>query len=716
MPSTQSESPSTPSNVVMLLAAMLLLVPALGTSSHVLIQDTLKSTLVAFFALSTAMLWSWQMRRQRTPLVLHPLLWGPLALMLYALGSMVWSHAFLGGIEAIRWFLFSLLMLLGMNTLTLRNIVFLAWGIHIGAVIAALWAALQFWFDIQWFPQGPNPGSTFVNRNFFAEYLTCSLPFSVLLLTRLKDKRSVYLIGVSFAFNVTTLLMAGMRSAMVATALTLPILVFIVWQTRQQVRSSGWRPLQVTALALVLVSTVGALGSLETHNPDIIAVTGQTSAIERAIIRAVKVTKPFEYTEGSFSARTIMWKSTGRMIAANPWAGVGAGAWEVKVPLYQEADTIVENDFFAHNEFLQLTAEYGLLGWLLICSLLLYLLHAAYRTWVDTSQLAREEAPVRAVVLTSLLALMVVSSAGFPWHMTCTGMLFALSLSVLAASDVRLGTAARSTVSIPWRPLFSRLALTGLLPAAVLAVYISMQAITCEALLAGALVSSNTVLVSGTPNDTRWNATKAELLKNTREAIAINSHYRKLTPSIADNLANWGDWRNAIWIWQSVLDSRPYVMAFLTNICRGYIILGEFDKAQQYYERAKTLRPNDTAVLTLQVLIWSRTGHDLEAATLAKDMLRTRKVDHDLMRVAYGLGQRLHDTELSILALEHAAKDWPERAMDSWVRLGLIYANSDHKDHEKAILSFQAAMAAAPPAYQASVRAQVPPDFQQYVK
>ena len=84
---------------------------------------------------------------------------------------------------------------LGLNTLSRDRVPMLAWGVHWGAVVASLWAALQFWVDFNYFPQGPNPASTFVNRNFFAEFAVCTLPFSGLLLARARrsshDSRAI---------------------------------------------------------------------------------------------------------------------------------------------------------------------------------------------------------------------------------------------------------------------------------------------------------------------------------------------------------------------------------------------------------------------------------------------------------------------------------------------------------------------------------------------
>ena len=171
------------------LALMMLVLPAVGVPSELMLQDTLKSALVAFGVLAAALVFVWQQRQRTAPLLWHGLVWLPLALMVYALGSMAWSHTYLAGVEAIRWFLLSLLLWLGLNTITRENLPMIAWGIHGGALVASVWAVSQFWFDFGLFPQGPMPASTFINRNFFAEYAVSALPFSVYVLANLRASR-----------------------------------------------------------------------------------------------------------------------------------------------------------------------------------------------------------------------------------------------------------------------------------------------------------------------------------------------------------------------------------------------------------------------------------------------------------------------------------------------------------------------------------------------
>ncbi|MEP6825558.1 MAG: hypothetical protein ABI919_12160, partial [Ramlibacter sp.] len=113
---------------VVILAAMMFLAPAIGVPHEEMLQDTLKSIVVSFAALGAALLFFWHQRNRRDGLRWHAVMWLPLLLMAYALGSMVWSHTYLGGVEAIRWFIFSVLVWLGLNTLTRDRLPLLAWG------------------------------------------------------------------------------------------------------------------------------------------------------------------------------------------------------------------------------------------------------------------------------------------------------------------------------------------------------------------------------------------------------------------------------------------------------------------------------------------------------------------------------------------------------------------------------------------------------------
>ena len=270
------------SSTLALLALMMLLAPAMGVPHEEMLQDTLKSIVVSFCALGAALLFFWQERGRREPLRWHAVIWLPLALMAYALGSMAWSHTYLGGVEAIRWFIFSLLLWLGVNTLSRERLPTLLWGIHAGAVVASLWAALQFWVDFQFFPQGPHPASTFVNRNFFAEFAVCTLPFAAMLLARARQSSQVALLSASTGLIIVAILMTGTRAALIALWLQLlVVLPCIGWMYRRQLAFSGWqRSTQLLAVG-VLLAAVAGMGLIPSGNPRIIEEGRGTNALER---------------------------------------------------------------------------------------------------------------------------------------------------------------------------------------------------------------------------------------------------------------------------------------------------------------------------------------------------------------------------------------------------------------------------------------------------
>ncbi len=714
--------------VVIVLALTLFLAPALGVPGEEMLQDTLKSMVVSLGVLGTALVFFWRRcngiaaggmghgKGDVGPPLWHPVMWLPLGLMAYALGSMAWSHTYLAGVEAIRWFIFSLLLWLGLNAFTRMSLPLLANAIHWGAVVASLWTVLQFLLDFALFPQGPNPASTFVNRNMFAEYVVCTVPFSVWLLARARGQDQVAVRALCLAFNLVALMMTGTRSALLALAVLALLLPPIVVRYRAQLALSAWtRKEQALALGIMLVTVFG-LGSVPTGNAKIEAENHGRTAIERTAFRVASFSGQEEFTTGSGSIRLVMWQATGRMIRDRPLTGVGAGAWEVDIPLYQSAGSQLETDFYAHNEYLQLIAEYGLAGWLFLAGLLCYLGASVWKTWQAGSPPDVPDALPRALALASLLALLLVSGAGFAWRMASTGAIFAVGLGILLATDLRAAGLATSDAPpsrmtsgsrLRWGAGVARASVVATLLCLLLAAYISQQAAACERKIITAVKMALTISASGEPANPQWNDAKADMLQRVREGVAINPHYRKITPLVADNLAAWGDWRNAIWIWESVLSSRPYVVAILSNVARGKASLGDMDGALRYLARAQAIQPAAPSVRSLEVLLLIQSGQFAKADGLVRQYLGSGSYDDDLLKLAYNLGERKGDWPLAILALERRNQLLPNRAADGWLRIGNIYLLKLN-DEAQALKAYRAAVAAAPRAYREGVRSQIP--------
>ncbi|MFM9880985.1 MAG: O-antigen ligase family protein [Burkholderiaceae bacterium] len=700
---------------VLILGLMMFFAPALGVPHEEMLQDTLKSAVVSFGALIAGLAFFWNQRNRREGLRWHGLMGLTLLLMVYALGSMIWSHTYLAGVEAIRWFVLSLLLWLGMNTISRDRLPTLAWGIHFGAVVASLWTALQFWVDFKYFPQGPNPASTFVNRNFFAEYVVCTLPFSVYLLARARQSSSIALLAFTLAFNLIALLMTGTRSALIALGFIAVILPVVLYIYRKQFAFSTWDSGQrILAIGLLLATVVG-LGIIPTGNPRMVEDHATEkrglTPLQRGFARTVSIAQKEEYTVKSFSVRLVMWKATGRIIEKRPLTGVGAGAWEADIPLYQAEGSQLETDYYVHNEILQLLAEYGLVGWVFLLLLLGYLSLAAWRTVRNRSAEGLAEVPLRGLTLLSLLAFLIISNAGFPWRLASTAAIFALCLAILAASDARLGYRSFGSVfRLNWQPAYSQALAIALMMCTALAAYITQQAAECESKIVKATKLALGISASQDPNNPKWDRAKAEMLRLIKEGTDINPHYRKITPMVADELAKWGDWKNATWIWESVISSRKHVVALMTNAARGYASTGEPEKALGHLAAAKKIQPTASAVRSLEVILLSRSGKEKEALDLARDAVEKKIYDFDLLNAAFILGWRAGDYPLALKSMEYRLQGWPESKAAGLVQLG----NMQHtaiKDDAKALTSFKDALEITPEAQRANLLAQIPQVF-----
>jgi O-antigen ligase len=671
-----------------ILTLMIFFTPALGVPHEMMLQDTLKSIIVAFMSLGAALILFWRQRNRRDAMRWHFVMWLPLMLCAYALGSMAWAHTYLAGVEAIRWFLFAVIVWLVLNTFTRERLPMLAWGIHLGALAVALLGAAQFWFDVKFIPQGPNPAATFVNRNFAAEFMSMTLVFSAWLILRERRIMVLGFLAGTLSFHLIYLMMCGTRSALAATGVSLFFIGVLAWKFRRQLVFRSWSSEQRIVVPAVMLATFLSLSFIPSGNstPEL---KGQTP-FERGVARTAAL-KEVQTGEGSFGVRQVMWKASWTMIKARPLSGVGAGTWEADIPLYQAAGSQLETDYYVHNEFIQVVAEYGLVGWLFLLGLTVYCLRSAWLAFRAKTEPELQEGMIRAMALISLLALMIVCNIGFPWRLATTGVMFAICLGVLAACDARAGV--RNVLGaqrLPWSPGASQAAAVATVGCLALAGYISYKAAECEQKIVQSVKMALSISASGTPNNPRFDKTKREMLQLAREGIAINPHYRKITPMLGDELAKWGDWKNAVWVWESVLSSRPYVAAIASNVARGHLALGNLDKSFEFLEKAKRVQPKAVSVRSLEVILLSRSGKEAKALEIAREAYAEKAMDFDMMNSAYILGVRASDFEFAINALKYRNQAVPAQAVDGWMKIAGIY-DQYLKDEPKAIDAYKKA-------------------------
>lgn len=700
--------PASPSNwPVNILAATVFLIPAVGVPNEYILQDTLKSAIAAFGILLAAWVFFWQPRGRTITLRWHAILWLPLSLIVYALCSMAWSHAYLAAVEAIRWALVTLMLWLLVNTMDGKSPARLLWGVHGGAFVASIWVALQFWFDLQLFPQAAPPASTFANRNFFAEYAVSVLPLSVVLLLTQRYARWLLLLTGTVALDVVAILMTGTRSALLALAIIAPWMLFAAVRYRHVLAWDTWTTPQRVTVAAFFLAAITLLGSIPSGNINI----GQgRTPFAVGSTRSVSMTGVLQGQDTSFSVRLEMWKATARMFMAQPWTGVGAGAWEVHIPLYQRSDSSLELDYYAHNDHLQMLGEYGgLVGGLALAILIAHALLSAASIARKTPRPASADEALCAMAAISLIALLLVANAGFPLHLASGGVLLALTLACTAHKATE--NVNNGLHQIAWRPAYRRSALAVLSIGLVLATVATQRAMVGEYKLVRAMATYADIRRAAKSSVGDVEGLRHAMVEDIHQAIATVPHYRKLITETGDLLVALGDWDNVVPVWEVVAKSRPNIPAVWTILALAYARTHQPALANDALAQVQRLRPHAISTTTLAIQLKKEAGDLSAARQMLADQLRTGAISYDLLQLAYVVGYETGDLSMAIQAMELRNTWWPTDAADTHMRLGNLYADQRVGDNKKALAQFALGLQSVPVDERPAYLAQIPERF-----
>lgn len=239
--------------------------------------------------------------------------------------------------------------------LTVREI---AWRLHARPwavcapllVVAAAEGALGVW-------QAGRPGSeigaagTFVNRNHYAGLLEICLPFAVMLAVSsfrrrmIRDRRWIF--GCIAGLVATALILAGLmvslsRAGFVIGLATLVLLGFGLLLNRDARVRTPSLPRGASAAALG-ASVLAAIWFLPSG-----------ALLERFASLAVT-------DELNTAFRVGLWRDSLSVFAAYPWFGCGLGAFRSAFSFHKTGAPTNDVDY-AHNDYLQLLAELGVVG------------------------------------------------------------------------------------------------------------------------------------------------------------------------------------------------------------------------------------------------------------------------------------------------------------------------------------------------------------------
>ena len=272
---------------------------------------------------------------------------------------------------------------------------------------------------------GPQAGArgTYVNRNHFAGLLEMALPFAatypfvVMSRVRSHQRSSVTpAFPAGIVLSLAALILIGIlvslsRMGFLVSVCSLALMaMFAFWR----LAPPGWglsRFKRGIAAGLVACLAMAALVILP---PD------------RLVDRFAALSSSEEITA---DGRLALWAESWDLLKDYPLFGVGLGAYEAAFLKYKKSAPMKSDDY-AHNDYLQLLAELGAVGFLLAASLVTALLARAIR--VSSRRPAPDHRYLGLACAGSMTALLLHSTVDFNLYIPANGLLFAWVLGVAA--------------------------------------------------------------------------------------------------------------------------------------------------------------------------------------------------------------------------------------------------------------------------------------------
>ena len=320
----------------------------------------------------------------------------------------------------------------------------------------------------------------------------------------------------------------------------------------------------------------------------------------------------FEFGANHYRWRFGMLASSWEAMKAEPLGG-GAGNWRVIYPKYltirekNEMFTIAKQPIRAHNDFLQIGSEYGILGLLAFLALLgsaAWLTARVVRRAASRKSVEGGEATLAFAAMGSLIGILAICGDGmasFPLQLPVPTFLFALHLGIIAAADDYLRPASSDDRPKRW----SQGAAVGLF-AAGLVTLVYLEGMGSNPGLHDRWMVAERGFTRA--RNLQKSGQASQGLSEIRKAIAVNPHDFQNHFIEALCLNSLGQTKEAIDSLHRSLALYPNLLNAWVNVAMFSARVGDKARMNEAVDRALDLKPDELIALNVRLNALHDTG------------------------------------------------------------------------------------------------------------
>ncbi|HXT42189.1 MAG TPA: O-antigen ligase family protein [Candidatus Angelobacter sp.] len=384
-------------------------------------------------ALTSAAALLWLLRFWLNPghhVMWPPICWAVVAVVVYAIARYQQADIeYAARQELIRVLVYSLLFFAILNNLARQEttqlisfvMIFLALAISMYGIFQFATNSEYVWHFVKPVVFRKRGSGTYINPNHLAGFLELLAPLG---LAYALTGRLGHVLRISLGYASLAML-AGIsvtlsRGAWISTGVSLGLFFVLLIQRREQ-----------RLPALIVVAGLIAAGAYFYLSAD---------RVHKRVENVLSVESP-----DSARGRIWLWQPTMKMWQDHPWCGVGPAHFDYRFPEYRPPE-IQARPGFAHNDYLNTLADWGLVGTSLIVAAFVLLYVGVFKTWKfvsrDQSVLGTKPSNRAAFVLgasVGLVAILIHSFTDFNMHVPANAIL-AVTLMALLSGYLRFAT------------------------------------------------------------------------------------------------------------------------------------------------------------------------------------------------------------------------------------------------------------------------------------